>query len=208
MADDHELLRRGLRALLTEQPGWEICGEAVDGREAVELARKLRPDVIVMDIAMPELNGLEAPRQIRRVWPKAEILVLTFDESEALVREVLAAGARGYMLKSDVSRLLVQAVETLGRHRPYFTSKVAGFLLQDFGRANTVPESADDLLSPREREVLQLVAEGRSTKQLAAVLHISAKTAENHRTNIMRKLKANSVTELVRYAVRNKIITP
>lgn len=209
LADDHEMLRRGLRAILTEQPGWEICGEAVDGRQAVELARKLRPDVIVMDIAMPELNGLEATRQIRRALPRAEILVLTFDESEALVREVLAAGARGYVLKNDVSRVLVHAVESLSQHRPYFTSKVAEVLLKGFGHELT-PESpsVDDPLTPREREVVQLVAEGKSTKEVAEVLHISAKTAENHRTNIMRKLKVNSATELVRYAIRNKIISP
>ena len=174
LADDHEMLRRGLRATLTEQPGWEICGEAVNGRQAVDLARQLRPDVVVMDLAMPELNGLEATRQIRRALPRTEVLVLTFDESEALVREVLKAGARGYVLKNDLSRVLVQAVENLSLHRPYFTSKVA---------------------------------EGRSTKEVAEVLQISAKTAENHRTNLMRKLKIKSATELVRYALRNKIIT-
>lgn len=208
LADDHEMLRRGLRAILTEQPGWEICGEAADGRQAVDLARKLHPDVIVMDMAMPELNGLEATRQIRRVWPKAEILVLTSDESETLVREVLAAGARGYVLKNDVSRVLVQAVESLSQHRPYFTSQVAEVLLKDFGREKKAPEAAVDPLTPREREVVQLVAEGRSTKEVAEVLHISVKTAENHRMNSMRKLKVKSATELVRYAIRNKIITP
>ena len=209
LADDHEMLRRGLRTILTEQPGWEICGEAVDGRQAVEMAQKLRPDVIVMDIAMPELNGLEATRQIRRVMPRAEILVLTFDESEALVREVLNAGARGYVLKNDVSRVLVHAVESLSQHRPYFTSKVAEVLLKGFGpqKKEVEPASIGDPLTAREREVVQLVAEGKSTKEIAEVLHISTKTAENHRTNIMRKLKVNSATELVRYAIRNKIIS-
>ncbi len=209
LADDHEMLRRGLRATLTEQPGWEICGEAVNGRQAVDLARQLRPDVVVMDLAMPELNGLEATRQIRRALPRTEVLVLTFDESEALVREVLKAGARGYVLKNDLSRVLVQAVENLGLHRPYFTSKVAEVLLKDFGRELNTLESAalHNPLTAREREVLQLVAEGRSTKEVAEVLHISAKTAENHRTNLMRKLKVKSATELVRYALRNKIIT-
>jgi DNA-binding NarL/FixJ family response regulator len=210
LADDHEMMRRGVRSILTEHTGWEICGEAVDGRQAVELAQKLRPDVIVMDLAMPELNGLEATRQIRRVMPKAEILVLTFDESEALVREVLAAGARGYVLKNDVSRVLVHAVESLSLHRPYFTSKVAEVLLKGFGQEFKGPElsSLDDPLTAREREVIQLVAEGKSTKEVAQALNISTKTAENHRTNIMRKLKVNSATELVRYAIRNKIITP
>ena len=209
LADDHEMLRRGLRATLTEQPGWEICGEAVNGRQAVGLARQLRPDVVVMDLAMPELNGLEATRQIRRALPRTEVLVLTFDESEALVREVLKAGARGYVLKNDLSRVLVQAVENLSLHRPYFTSKVAEVLLKDFGRELNTLESAalHNPLTAREREVLQLVAEGRSTKEVAEVLHISAKTAENPRTNLMRKLKVKSATELVRYALRNKIIT-
>jgi len=208
LADDHEMMRRGLRAILIEQRGWEICGEAADGRQAVELAQKLRPDVIVMDIAMPELNGLEATRQIRRAVPRAEILVLTSDESETLVRDVLMAGARGYVMKSDVSRVLVQAVENLSHHRPYFTSKVAEVLLKEFGREKGILESTGDPLTSREREVVQLVAEGKSTKEVAQVLNLSVKTAENHRTNIMRKLKVNSATELVRYAIRNKIATP
>jgi DNA-binding NarL/FixJ family response regulator len=209
LADDHEIMRRGLRAIINEHPGWEICGEASDGREAVELAQKLRPDVIVMDLAMPTLNGIEATRQIRKLLPRTEILVLTFDESEALAGEVIAVGARGYVLKNDVSRVLEQAIENLSNHRPYFTSKAAEVLLKGFGQEKkTEPAATTDPLTPREREVVQLVAEGRSTKEVAHVLGISAKTAENHRTNIMRKLKINSATELVRYAIRNKIITP
>jgi DNA-binding NarL/FixJ family response regulator len=210
LVDDHEVLRRGLRAILTERADWEICGEASDGRQAVEMAKKLRPDVIVMDLAMPELNGLEATRQIRRVLPRAEVLVLTFDESEALVQEVIAAGARGYVLKNDVSNVLVHAVESLAQHRPYFTSKAAEVLLGGFGREkkHEMPAVAGNPLTPREREIVQLVAEGKSTKELAHLLGISAKTAENHRTNIMRKLKVKSATELVRYAIRNKMITP
>lgn len=210
LVDDHEMLRRGLRAILTERADWEICGEASDGRQAIEMADKLRPDVIVMDLAMPELNGLEATRQIRRVLPRAEILVLTFDESEALVQEVIAAGARGYVLKNDVSHVLVHAVESLSQHRPYFTSKAAEVLLGGFGRVkkNSMPAQVGSPLTAREREIVQLVAEGKSTKELAHILGISAKTAENHRTNIMRKLKVKSATELVRYAIRNKMITP
>ncbi|HTD66594.1 MAG TPA: response regulator transcription factor [Candidatus Limnocylindria bacterium] len=210
LVDDHEMLRRGLRAILTERADWEICGEASNGREAVEMAEKLRPDVIVMDLAMPELNGLEATRQIRRVLPRAEVLVLTFDESEALVQEVIAAGARGYVLKNDVSHVLVHAVESLAQHRPYFTSKAAEVLLDGFGRQKMqkMPTTGESPLTPREREIVQLVAEGKSTKEIAHLLGISAKTAENHRTNIMRKLKVKSATELVRYAIRNKMITP
>jgi DNA-binding NarL/FixJ family response regulator len=209
LADDHEMLRRGLRAILSERSDWEICGEASNGREAVEMAQKLRPDVIVMDLAMPELNGLEATRQLRKALPHTEVLVLTFDESEALVQEVIAAGARGYVLKNDVSNVLVHAVESLGQHRPYFTSKAADVLLGrwDTRQKKEPSASARDPLTPREREIVQLVAEGKSTKELASLLGISAKTAENHRTNIMRKLKVKSATELVRYAIRNKIIT-
>jgi DNA-binding NarL/FixJ family response regulator len=210
LVDDHEMLRRGIRAILTERADWEICGEASNGRQAVEMAEKLRPDVVVMDLAMPELNGLEATRQIRRILPKAEVLVLTFDESEALVQEVIQAGARGYLLKNDVSHVLIHAVDSLSHHRPYFTSKAAEVLLGNFGpkKKHEVPPAEGNPLTPREREIVQLVAEGKSTKEVASLLGISAKTAENHRTNIMRKLRVKSATELVRYAIRNKMITP
>jgi len=210
LADDHALLRRGVRAILTEHPGWEICGEAVNGREAVQMAQKLKPDIVIMDLAMPELNGLEATRQIHRALPRTEILVLSFDEAESLIHEVIAAGARGYVLKNDLSSVLTQAVETLSQHRPYFTPKAAEVLLDSRLRRGSNKNHTKErvLLTPRERQIVQLIAEGSSTKEVAQALKISVKTAENHRTNLMRKLKVTSVTGLVRYAIRNKFIVP
>src|SRR2546425_2359609 len=207
VADDHEVVRRGVRALLEARPGWEVCDEAADGREAVEKAIQSGPDVVILDIGMPVLNGLEAARQIRKVSPRCEVLILTMHESEQLIREVLAAGARGYVLKSDAGRNLENAVEALSRHKTFFTSSVAEFLLQGFldGRGEP-PEPSS--LTQREREVIQLLAEGEGNKEVANTLGISVRTAETHRTNIMRKLGCHSFTDLVRYAIRNSIIAP
>lgn len=210
IADDHELVRKGLRTVLENQPGWKVCGEAVNGRQVVELARQLRPDVIVLDITMPELNGLEATRQIRKTLPNAEVLILTMHESEQLVSEVLAAGARGYILKADTSRLLVSAIESLSQHKPFFTGKVLELLLEDRLKPGDVAKGADRILpalTVREREIVQLLAEGRSNKEVAVALGISVKTVDAHRANVMQKLHLHSVTDLVRYAIRNQIIT-
>ena len=209
VADDHEVVRRGLQALLEAQPGWEVSGEAVDGREAVEKAKQLKPDVVIMDISMPVLNGLEATRQILKVNPHARVLILTMHESDQIVREVLDAGARGYILKSDAGRDLVGAVEALRRYNSFFTSKVAEMVLDGY-RAVVAEDDklAHDRLTPREREVLQLLAEGKSSKEVAAQLSLSISTAETHRANIMRKLDLHSISDLVRYAVRNNIIEP
>lgn len=209
IADDHELVRNGLRTVLENQPGWKVCGEAVNGRQAVELAKKLRPDVIVMDVTMPELNGLEATRQICKALPKAEVLILTMHESEQLVSEVLAAGARGYILKADTSRLLVSAIESLSRHNPFFTGKVSVVVLGGYLKPGGSTKGADQILAgltAREREIVQLLAEGRSNKEVAVTLGISVKTVDAHRANVMHKLNLHSVTDLVRYAVRNQII--
>lgn len=211
IADDHEMVRRGLKATLTEQPGWEVCGEAGTGRQAVELAAELKPDVVVLDLSMPELNGLEATRQIRKAAPRAEVLILTMHESENLVREVLTAGARGYVLKNDAGRVLVQAVETLSQHKPYFTAKVSEVVLDQFLKpapAPAAPHTGPSRLTSREREILQLIAEGKSNKEVADCLGISARTAETHRTNLMRKLDLHSVSDVTRYAIRNQIIEP
>ena len=207
VADDHEVVRRGVRSLLEAHPGWQICDEAVEGREAVEKATRLWPDVAILDIGMPLLNGLEAARQIRKAAPQVEVLILTMHESEQVIREVLAAGARGYVLKSDAGRNLVSAVEALSRHKPFFTSSVAEFVLKGFldGRGEQ-PDSSP--LTLREREIIQLLAEGKSNKEVAGTLGISTRTAETHRTNIMRKLGCQSFSDLVRYAVRNSIIDP
>lgn len=211
IADDHEMVRRGLRATLTEQPGWDVCGEAATGRQAVELAAELKPDVVVLDLSMPELSGLEATRQIRKAAPRAEVLILTMHESENLVREVLTAGARGYVLKNDAGRVLVQAVENLSQHKPYFTAKVSEVVLDQFLKpapAPAAPDTRPSRLTSREREILQLIAEGKSNKEVADCLGISVRTAETHRTNLMRKLNLHSVSDVTRYAIRNQIIEP
>ena len=209
IADDHELVRKGLRTVLENQPGWKVCGEAINGRQAVELTKQLGPDVIVLDVTMPELNGLEATRQILKAIPKAEVLILTMHESEKLVSEVLAAGAHGYILKADTSRLLVSAVESLAQHQPFFTGKVSEVVLSGYlnpgkirkGAAVPVPH-----LTAREREIVQLLTEGKTNKEVAVALGVSVKTVDAHRANVMHKLDLHSVTDLVRYAIRNQII--
>jgi DNA-binding NarL/FixJ family response regulator len=206
LVDDHELLRKGLRTMIESRQGWTVCGEAANGREAVELARQQRPDVVVMDLTMPDLNGLDATRQILRALPGTEILILTIHESEQLIHAVLAAGARGYVLKSDAGPAIFAAIESLSQHRPFFTSKVSAMLLQSY--LDPAPPGPPEALTAREREIVQLIAEGASSKQVAAKLKISVKTAETHRTNLMRKLGVHSVSEIVRYAIRNGIIAP
>jgi DNA-binding NarL/FixJ family response regulator len=207
LVDDHEIVRKGLKSVLETRQDWEMVGEATTGREAVKMVADLKPDVVVMDISMPELNGLEAVRQIVKIAPRTEVLVLTMHESEDLVREVLEAGARGYLLKSDASRHLISAIEALRIHKPYLTSKVNEVILMGYlGGKPPKGETSGGRLTPREREIVQLLAEGLTNKEIASTLHISVKTAETHRTNIMRKLDLHSVSELVRYAVRNHII--
>src|SRR5271157_1203048 len=209
IADDHDVVRKGLRMLIEEHPGWEICGEARSGREAVEKAIQLKPEVTVIDISMPDLNGLEATRQIRKACPKTEVLVITHHDSDEMAAEVLDAGARGYVLKSDSDKDLVHAVETLSQHKPFFTSRVTQILLDNRGsRVTDPPESMRKRLTMREREILQLLAEGKTAKEVASILGIAIKTSDTHRTNIMRKLNVHSVAELVRYAIRNKIVEP
>jgi DNA-binding NarL/FixJ family response regulator len=208
VADDHEVVRHGVRALLDGRPGWEVVAEAADGRDAVEKALQLKADVVILDIGMPNLNGLEATRQILRSLPQARILILTMHESEQVVREVLEAGARGFLLKSDAGRDLVAAVEALQRHKTFFTSKVAEMVLESFLKSKPRPadQAEREILTPREREIVQLLAEGKSTKEVAVALGLSVKTAETHRSNIMRKLNLHSISELVLYAVRNNIV--
>jgi DNA-binding NarL/FixJ family response regulator len=206
VADDHEVVRKGLIAILNEKPGWQVCGEACNGREAVEQAKQLMPDVIVMDISMPGLNGLEATGQIMKANPATKVLVLTLHDSDDLIRNVLNAGARGFLLKSDSGCELVAAVEALLGNKTYFTSKVAALVLEGYLRGAMPFAPCRNPLTPREREVVQLLAEGSSTKEVAVTLGLAVKTAETHRSNIMRKLDLHSVSDLVLYAVRNNIV--
>ena len=208
VADDHDIARRGIRALLENHPGWQVCGEAKDGRETVEMAATLKPDLILLDIGMPNLNGLEATRQILATSPDALILILTMHDTDQVVREVLRAGARGFLLKSDAGRDLMAAVEALQNHRTFFTTKVSQMVLSGFLNRDGRPDEDIDenALTAREREVIQLLAEGKTSKEVAVTLNLSVKTAETHRTNLMRKLDLHSVADLTRYAVRNGIV--
>ena len=209
VADDHEIVRKGLRSILEAQPGWQVTAEASDGREAVEKAKELKPDVTVLDISMPSLNGLEATRQMLKNDSRAKILILTMHESDPMIRDVLNAGARGYVLKTDASRDLVTAVNAVRSNKTFFTAKVAQMVLDgylDKKPAKAEVETAKTRLTPRQREIVQLLAEGKSSKEVAVELGLSVKTAETHRANIMRRLDCHSVSELVRYAVRNNII--
>ncbi len=209
LADDHSMIRRGLRVALEENNDWQICGEASTGREAVNLALKLKPNVAILDLTMPELSGLEATRKIRKALPDTEVLIYTMHESEALVREVFSAGARGYLLKSDADLQIVSAVQALSQHKPFIMGRVSETILEVFLKSSGPQE--DDVpvigqLTAREREIVQLLAEGRTNKAVATLLGISVNTVETHRTEIMRKLGVRSIADLVRYAVRNKLI--
>ncbi|HEV2731759.1 MAG TPA: response regulator transcription factor [Terriglobales bacterium] len=207
VADDHEIVRRGLVSLIKAQPTWEVCAEADNGRQAVELARQFKPDIVILDIGMPTLNGLEATRQILRDNPQTRVLILTITDTDQAARAVLDAGARGFLSKSDAARDLVSAIEALQYNKTFFTARVAEMVLSGYRGASGAPKkSLLPNLTAREREVVQLLAEGRSTKEVASQLNLSVKTAETHRSNIMRKLGLHSVSELVLYAVRNNIV--
>lgn len=209
VVDDHDIMRRGLKQLLSSQPGWEVCGEAKNGREAVDLAEQLKPEIVVLDISMPDLNGLEAARRIHKLLPKTGILILTMHFSDQLVRDIVEAGARAYILKSDADRDLVSAVEALENDRTFFTPGAAETLLNGFSGRNSglTPQAPTrNKLTSLEREIVQLIAEGKSNKEVAVALGIAVKTAETQRANIMRKLELHSVSELVLYAVKNQII--
>jgi len=204
IADDHGVVRKGLRSLLQSKRGWKICAEASNGREAVEKAKALQPDVAILDISMPRLNGVEALRQIRKVSPRTETLILSMHRSDRLVREALDAGARGYLAKDDADHMLVAAVEAVRRHHPYFTSKVAEAVARESRMRVGKPRRST--LTPRQREIIQLLAEGKSNKEVATILNISVKTAETHRANIMLRLNLHSLADLMHYAIRNEII--
>jgi DNA-binding NarL/FixJ family response regulator len=206
LADDHEIVRKGLRAILAARPDWEICGEASNGREAIDEAKRLLPDLVIMDIGMPGLNGLGATRHIIRDLPGTEVLILTMHQSEQIVWELLDAGARGFVLKSDAGRDLIAATEALLEHKLSLSGKISEIVLRAY--LSTTPKPDGGTLSVREQETLELLAEGKSTKEIAEALHISVKTAETHRSRLMKKLKFRNIAELMRYAVRKGIIAP
>ena len=209
LADDHLLMRRGFRELIGGMEGWSVCGEVENGREAVAAATALRPHVIVMDVNLPEFNGLEATRQIKRLHPEIEVLLFTGLETEELVRQSFEAGARSYILKTAGTRELDAALRATAEHKSYFTSEVGEILFAKFLRQNDGGEDATGVgrLSAREREIVQLLAEGKANKGVAEALGISVKTAETHRASIMKKMRFQSLSDLVRYAIRNYIIT-
>ncbi|HEY3898505.1 MAG TPA: response regulator transcription factor [Chthoniobacter sp.] len=210
LADDHEVVRRGLRTLIEMHADWKVCAEAADGRKAVLLAEELQPDLIILDLSMPELNGLEAARRIVAANPRSRVLMLTMHETEQFIRESFAAGARGYILKTDAGRDLIAGVEALLRGEIFFTSRLAGIIYAtEFeGISRKRRPRSQTQLTPREREILQLLVEGRRNRDVGRVLNISVKTAETHRARIMSKLGLESVAELVRYAIRNGLISP
>ncbi len=207
IADDHTLFREGVRKLLEDQPGIEVVGEASDGREAVRKVHTLRPDVVLMDIAMPSLNGLEATRQIKRDHPEVNVLVLTMYDHEEYFRQVLEAGASGYIIKRAATSDLVAAIFAVYNGEAVLSPSITRLLLEDyFRRESNKSETEPDLLSPREREILQLIAEGNTSREIAEILSLSIKTVQSHRTSLMQKLDLHDRGDLIKYAIQKKII--
>jgi DNA-binding NarL/FixJ family response regulator len=207
VADDHPIIRFGLSSLLGSHENWEVCGAAVDGRDAVEKCRQLKPDLMILDICLPILNGVDAARQILKRNPDQAILILTAVDSEQVIRECLEAGVRGWVFKSDETADLTHAVEAMQRSKSIFSSRVSDLIMDGYKRHRVNPGAARlPKLSPREREVVQLVSEGKASKEVATILNVTLATAETHRSNIMRKLELHSIAELVLYAVRNEIV--
>lgn len=210
VADDHEIVRQGVKNLIENESDMMICGEAVDGREAVNLSADTRPDIAVLDLSMPGLNGIEACRQIIKENPHIGVLIFTMHDAEQLIREVFAAGAKGYLLKSDAGRHLIGAIRCLAAGSHYYSPLLSNVIFQGFLNntpAQKTPASTSTVLpTGREREIIQLLAEGKNNKEVASILGISVKTAETHRATVMRKLGFHSISDLVRYAIRNHII--
>ncbi|WP_380874308.1 DNA-binding response regulator [Sphingomonas sp. DBB INV C78] len=205
IADDHGAMRRGLRDLLAENPHGRIVAEAADGHQALEMAREARPDIAIIDYSLPSLNGLDLTRALKRELPDIEVLIYTMHDREEVLADVLRAGARGYVLKSDSELHLQAAVEAMAERRPYFSGMVSEALLKHF-LDNSLPHADLNALTTREREVVQLIAEGQINKRIAHILDISVKTVETHRAAAMHKLRLKTTAELVRYALRNNII--
>jgi DNA-binding NarL/FixJ family response regulator len=204
IADDHEVVRSGLRAIIASRADWAVCGEAADGRDAVALALKMKPDIAIVDYSMPVMSGLEVSRRVKSHQLPTEVLIVTMHESEEILTEVLLAGVRGFLLKSDARGHLIAAVDALLDHRPYFTSILLEKLLRDYLLSKK--EKSKVALSSREQSVVQLIAEGHTNKSAGAVLRLSVKTVETHRASAMRKLGISSTAELVRFAIRTKLV--
>jgi DNA-binding NarL/FixJ family response regulator len=207
IADDHSVVLSGLRAILEAHTGWQVVAEAKNGKEAVQRALQTKPDIAILDYSLPIMNGLEATRQIRARVPSVEILIFTMHDSDTITAELLMAGARAYLLKSEADQYLVAAIDSLAVHRPFFTGPLSERLLDSFLQKQSSTTSVN-ALSPRERSVVQLIAEGNSNKQMSDVLNISIKTVETHRATVMRKLGITSTAAVVRYAIRNQFIEP
>ena len=208
LADDHKVVRQGTRALLSTVPEWKIVGEADNGRDAVSLTSELKPDIVILDIGMPELNGLDATRQIKKKLPETEVLIFTGQETEELVHDVFDSGARSYIMKTDAADYLIDALKALSEHKHFFTSRISEIVFARYIQGKKTVEGAPEKsrITDREREIVQLLAEGKSSKEIATILGISVRTVETHRAAIMKKLGLKSFSELIRYAVRNKII--
>lgn len=205
LADNHPIARRGIRNLISETPNIQICGEAGNGRDAVKSAIKLEPDIVIVELNLPELNGIEVTRQIKKSLPKTEILIYTMHEIENQMCKALSAGARGFILKSDDEAKLLEAIGCLSNHKPFLNSKASETLLESFiKRGSDIKD--DSILTDREREILQLLAEGKSNKDIASSLGISVRTVEAHRATIMGRLDIHTIVELVHYAIRNNIV--
>ena len=204
VADDHDVVREGVRLLIEREPGWEVCGVAANGREAIEQAVALQPDVVVLDLRMPELDGLGAVRELKKRAPEAELVIFSGEHSERLIGQLFEAGARSFIRKVDASKLLVQAIQSAAQHKPFFTPEVSAVLFSRFMDG----DRESGTLTTREREIIRLIAEGKSNKEAADVLGISIRTTEAHRAAIMRKLQLGSTADLVRYAIRNAMVEP
>ena len=203
IADDHDVVRSGVRTILEGHEGWQVIGEARNGKEAIDQAVAARPDVVILDYGLPLVNGVEATRQIRSRVPGIEVLIFTMHDTDSLVRDVLEAGARGFLLKADAKQFLVSAVESLAAHRPFFTAKVSETLLETYLSKEGTKQS---VLSSREKAVVQLIAEGKTNKQIADILSVSTKTVETHRALSLRKLNLDTTAALIRYAIKNKLV--
>ncbi|MBI5443844.1 MAG: response regulator transcription factor [Deltaproteobacteria bacterium] len=209
LADDHGIVRKGLRSLLESEPEVRVVAEATDGKEAVRLAEELEPDVVIMDIAMPLLNGIEATARITKARPDTRVIVLSMHSDESYLARALTAGAKGYLLKESAEEVLVRAVETVMSGRPFFSPEISKFLMDDYVRQleQRGPQDSFDLLTDREKEILQLLAEGKTNKDVAVLLELSVYTVETHRTNLMKKLGLHNTAEIVLYAVRRKLVS-